>query len=65
MRGSADILMMDNREQTDQLFALMNRGANVTTPLAVQIRGDYFGKLTDQFGVQWMVTALNELDVIE
>ncbi|MCH8620946.1 glyoxalase/bleomycin resistance/extradiol dioxygenase family protein [Undibacterium sp. TS12] len=54
MRGSAHILMMDSREQTDQLFALMSEGANVTTSLAVQIWGDYFGKLTDQFGVQWM-----------
>ncbi|MFZ6745893.1 VOC family protein [Undibacterium sp. JH2W] len=54
MRGSAHIMMMDSREQTDQLFALMSHGANVTTPLAVQIWGDYFGKLTDQFGVQWM-----------
>ncbi|MBI1771580.1 MAG: glyoxalase/bleomycin resistance/extradiol dioxygenase family protein [Burkholderiales bacterium] len=54
MRGSAHILEMDSREQTNQLFALMSQGANVTTPLAVQVWGDYFGKLTDQFGVQWM-----------
>jgi PhnB protein len=54
MRGSAHILMMDSREQTNQLFARMSEGATVTTPLAVQPWGDYFGKLTDRFGVQWM-----------
>jgi PhnB protein len=54
MRGSAHILMTDSREQTNQLFELLSRGANVTTPLAVQPWGDYFGKLTDRFGVQWM-----------
>ncbi len=54
MRGSAHILMMDNREQTDRLFASMSQGANVTTPLGIQPWGDYYGKLTDRFGVQWM-----------
>ncbi|WP_035058346.1 VOC family protein [Andreprevotia chitinilytica] len=54
MRGSAHILMTDSREQTDQLFERLSQGANVTTPLGVQPWGDYFGKLTDQFGVQWM-----------
>jgi PhnB protein len=53
MRGSAHILMMDSREQVDQVFTRLAEGANVTTPLAVQAWG-YFGKLTDQFGVQWM-----------
>ncbi|SFA99883.1 PhnB protein [Collimonas sp. OK607] len=54
MRGSAHILMTDSREQTNQLFACLGQGATVTTPLAAQPWGDYFGKLTDRFGVQWM-----------
>lgn len=57
MRGSAHILMMDNKEQTDRLFALLSEGANVTTPLGMQPWGDYYGKLTDQFGVQWMLNC--------
>ncbi len=57
MRGSAHILMMDDREQTNQLFARLSHGAKVTTPLAVQPWGDYFGKLTDRFGVQWMLSC--------
>lgn len=47
-------IALDDREQTDRLFALMSEGARVTTPLGVQPRGDYYGKLTDRFGVQWM-----------
>jgi len=57
MRGSAHILMLDNRDQTNQLFERLGQGANVTTPLAVQPWGSYFDKLTDRFGVQWMFSC--------
>jgi PhnB protein len=57
MRGSAHILMMDDRESTDRLFGLLSEGAKVTTPLGMQPWGDYYGKLTDQFGVQWMLNC--------
>jgi PhnB protein len=55
MRGSAHIVMMRDRAQTRQLFERLAEGGRVTTPLAVQPWGDYFGKLTDRFGVQWML----------
>lgn len=55
MRGSAHVLMMDSREATDRLFGRLAEGGTVTTPLGIQIWGDYFGKLTDRFGVQWML----------
>jgi PhnB protein len=55
MRGSAHILMMDDREQTDRLFGKLARGGTITTPIGIQPWGDYYGKLTDQFGVQWML----------
>lgn len=58
MRGSAHILMMDSHEQTNQLFARLSQGANITTPLGVQPWG-YFGKFTDRFGVQWMFHCPN------
>ena len=57
MRGSAHILMLDDRDQTNELFERLGEGANVTTPLAVQPWGTYFGKLTDRFGVQWMLSC--------
>lgn len=34
-----------------------SQGANVTTPLANQPWGDYYGKLTDKFGVRWMLNC--------
>ena len=55
MRGSAHMIMTDSREQTTQLFTRLSEGANITTPLATQPWGDYYGKLTDRFGVQWML----------
>ncbi|MGZ9722443.1 VOC family protein [Rhizobium miluonense] len=55
MRGSAHILVMDDRASADRIFALLAEGATVTTPLAVQPWGSYYGKLTDRYGVQWMI----------
>lgn len=57
MRGSAHLLMMDDHDSTDRLFALLSKGGAVTTPIGVQLWGDYYGKLTDQFGVQWMLNC--------
>jgi PhnB protein len=51
MKGSAQIVMTNDRALTERLFACL--GA-VTTPLSVQPWGDYYGKLTDRVGVQWM-----------
>jgi PhnB protein len=58
MRGSAQMLIMDDRDSTDRLFARLAEGGRVTTPLAVQPWGSYYGKLTDRFGVQWMLDCL-------
>jgi PhnB protein len=57
MRGSAHLLIMDNRVETERLFAKLAEGGVITTPLGVQVWGDFFGKLTDRFGVQWMLNA--------
>ncbi|MEO8524063.1 MAG: glyoxalase/bleomycin resistance/extradiol dioxygenase family protein [Caldimonas sp.] len=54
MRGSAMMFELNDREQTRLLFTRLAEGGQVTTPLAVQPWGDYFGKMTDRFGVQWM-----------
>ena len=54
MRGSAMIFMLTDAEQTRLPFMRLSDGARITTPLAVQPWGDFFRKLTDKFGVQWM-----------
>lgn len=57
MRGSAHLLTLRDREEIDRVYGLLSEGANVTTPLARQPWGGYYGKLTDQFGVQWMLNT--------
>lgn len=44
----------DTRAETDQLFAALSENGTVETPLQQMFWGDYFGSLTDQFGVKWM-----------
>lgn len=57
MRGSAYHLAMDDQQSTDRLFSALGSGGQVTTALALQPWGDYYGKLTDRFGVQWMLNC--------
>ena len=57
MRGSAHMLTLDDREETSRLFEKLAKGGRITTPLAVQPWGSYYGKLTDRFGVQWMLNC--------
>ena len=45
----------ESREQTDDLFANLSEGGNVTMPLADMFWGDYFGSCTDKFGINWQV----------
>jgi len=56
MRGSAHFLTMDDRDDMARLFVRLAEGATVTTPLGAQPWG-FYGKLTDRFGVQWMLNA--------
>jgi PhnB protein len=44
----------DTRAETKRLFNALAQGGKVEMPLADMFWGDYFGSLTDQFGVQWM-----------
>jgi uncharacterized glyoxalase superfamily protein PhnB len=54
MMGPARIIMMHDREQTEELFERLNEGWRITTVLCIQRWGDYCAKLTDCCGVQWM-----------
>jgi len=55
MRGSAHHLMMDDQDQTKRLFGRLAEGGEITTPLGIQSWGYFYGKVTDRFGVQWML----------
>ena len=46
----------DSEAEADNLFNGLSAGGQVTMPLGKVFWGDYFGMLTDKFGVQWMIS---------
>ena len=45
----------DSRAEADRVFNGLAEGGTITMPIADQFWGDYFGSLTDRFGINWMV----------
>ena len=45
----------ESEEDATKLFNGLSEGGKVTVPLAKSFWGAFFGMLTDQFGIQWMV----------
>ncbi len=48
------MLQLDTRDQTRSLFKALSEGGKVEMELQDMFWGDYYGNLTDKFGVQWM-----------
>lgn len=48
-------LSPDSQEEADQLFNALAEGGKIEMPLQQTFWGAYFGSLTDQFGIRWMV----------
>lgn len=46
---------VNSKEEADAIFNGLSAGANVTMPMDKTFWGAYFGMLTDQFGIGWMV----------
>lgn len=46
----------ESEAEATKLFNGLSAGGQVTMPLAKAFWGDYFGMLTDKFGVHWMVS---------
>ncbi|MFW5708381.1 MAG: VOC family protein [Bacteroidota bacterium] len=44
-----------SKAEADQLFIALAAGGSITMPIASTFWGDYFGMLTDKYGVNWMV----------
>lgn len=44
----------DTRAETDRLFNSLAAGGKVEMPLQEMFWGDYFGSLSDKFGICWM-----------
>jgi PhnB protein len=45
----------DSREEADRLFNSLAEGGKVEMPMQDMFWGDYYGSLTDKFGILWMV----------
>ena len=45
----------DSREEADRIFKALSDGGKVEMPMADQFWGDYYGAMTDRFGVNWMI----------
>lgn len=49
----------DSKEKADDIFNGLSQNGSVSMPMNDAFWGDYFGLLTDQFGINWMVTFAN------
>ena len=45
----------DNVEEGEKLYGALAAGGNSEHPFKKEFWGDYFGSLTDKFGVNWMI----------
>ena len=46
----------DSKEEADRIFNALASGGQVTMPMNNTFWGDYFGMLTDKFGINWMMS---------
>lgn len=46
---------VESKEEADRVYAGLSEGGQAIMPMADTFWGDYFGMLTDKFGIQWMV----------
>jgi len=49
-------IQCESAHEIDTLFGSLSEGGKVTMPLADQFWGARFGRLTDKFGIQWMLS---------
>ena len=46
---------VESKEEADRVFAGLSAGGSIQMPMDNMFWGDYFGMLTDKYGIQWMV----------
>lgn len=50
----------DSKKEADNLYEKLQSGGKIIMPMGLTFWGSYFAMLTDQFGVNWMISAPNE-----
>lgn len=48
-------LNVDSKEEADRIYAGLSEGGKQTKTMSDEFWGDYFGILTDKFGINWMI----------
>ncbi|WP_455381591.1 VOC family protein [Salinispira pacifica] len=51
------MLQPDTRREADRLFAALSAGGSVEMEMQDMFWGDYYGSLTDKFGIRWMINT--------
>jgi PhnB protein len=46
----------DDKAEADNLFIDLSEGGNAVMPMNETFWGDYYGSLTDKFGINWMIS---------
>lgn len=50
----------DSRSEADALYTALAAGGEAKQPMHEAFWGDYYGDLTDKFGIQWMINCSNK-----
>jgi PhnB protein len=50
----------DTRAEADRLFAALSENGVVEMPMQEMFWGDYYGSLSDTYGVKWMINCANK-----
>jgi PhnB protein len=50
------LLNTDSRSEADALYYKLSTGGKADMPMQDMFWGDYYGTLTDKFGIRWMVS---------
>jgi len=50
----------DSKEKADTFFEKLSADGRVTMTMEKTFWGDYFGMLTDRFGINWMISFAEE-----
>jgi PhnB protein len=46
----------ESREDADRMYAALSEGGKASMPMSDMFWGDYWGMLTDKFGINWMIS---------
>ena len=51
----------NSKAEADKLFAALSKDGKVIMPMEDMFWGEYFGMLTDKFGINWMISAKGDI----